>query len=176
MAELHLKFYHSLQKHFLQIIENKSIVAISSLISRAYMALKISVASITSTKMKLSLVSMTSIASQASKIKNYLYFTYWVIFLTSGTSAASMTSTASTTSVASMTSTASFYQKTFNSKKNIYFWWFVTLYYLKKASKSQNTDKKNYPRCFANWTIDGAQHQFNKNWLYRQNIVALSNT
>ena len=54
------------------------------------------------------------------------------------TSAASMTSTASTTSVASMTSTASFHKKTFNLKKNIYFWWFVTFYYLKKAPKSQN--------------------------------------
>ena len=38
-----------------------------------------------------------------------LHFTYWVIFLPSGTSAASMTSTAS---VASMTSIASFHQKT----------------------------------------------------------------
>ena len=41
-----------------------------------------------------------------------LHLTYWVIFLPSGTSAASMTSTASTASVASMTSIASFHQKT----------------------------------------------------------------
>jgi hypothetical protein len=53
---------------------------------------------------------------------------------------ASMTSTASTTSVAVMTSTVSFLQ-TFNLKKNIYFWWFVTFYYLKKAHKSQKYQK-----------------------------------
>ena len=46
------------------------------------------------------------------KIKNYLHFTYWVISLASGTSAASMTSTAS---MASMTSTASFHQKTWGT-------------------------------------------------------------
>ena len=37
-----------------------------------------------------------------------------------------------------MTSTASFHQKTFDLKKNVFFWWFVTFYYLKKAPKSQN--------------------------------------
>ena len=59
-------------------------------------------------------------------------------FPSSRTYMASMTSTASTTSVDSMTSTASFHQKTFNLKKNIYFGWLVTIYYLKKALKSQN--------------------------------------
>ena len=29
---------------------------------------------------------------------------------------------------------------------------------------------------FANWTIGGPQHQFDKNWLDRQNIGFLSNT
>jgi len=54
---------------------------------------------------------------------------------------ASMTSTASTTSVASTTSTVSFHQKTFNLKKNVYFQWLVTFYYLKNAIKSQNSSK-----------------------------------
>ena len=44
------------------------------------------------------------------------------------TSADSVTSTVSMASVASMTFTASFHQKTFNLKKNIYFWWLVTFY------------------------------------------------
>ena len=80
-----------------------------------------------------------------------------------------MISPASTTLVASMTSTASFYQKNFIlKKKNVYFLWFVTFYYLKKAPKSQNLEKKNILRCFANWTIDGVQHWFNKNWLGRR--------
>ena len=29
---------------------------------------------------------------------------------------------------------------------------------------------------FAKWTIDGVQHQFNKNWLDRQNMGFLRNT
>ena len=29
---------------------------------------------------------------------------------------------------------------------------------------------------FANWTIGGAQHQFDKNWLERQKMGFLSNT
>ena len=41
--------------------------------------------------------------------------TYWVIFLASEASAASMTSAASTASVASMTSTASFHQKNYTA-------------------------------------------------------------
>ena len=49
------------------------------------------------------------------KIKNCLHFAYWVIFLASGTSPASMISTVSTTSVASMTSTASYHQKCFGT-------------------------------------------------------------
>jgi hypothetical protein len=74
-----------------------------------------------------------------------------------------MTSTASTISVASMTSTASFHQKTFNLKKNIYFWWFGIFYYLKKAPKSQNNSKFiKEQEILTNWTIDGAQHQKNK--------------
>ena len=80
------------------------------------MFLKTSVALITSTDMIPSLASMTSTASLASKIKSCLHFTYWVISLVSGTSAARMTSTASTASMASvalMTSTASFPQKTY---------------------------------------------------------------
>jgi hypothetical protein len=59
-----------------------------------------------------SLTSMTSTCGlKKSKIKNSMYFTYRVIFLTSGTSVASMTSTASTNSVASMISTSSIHQK-----------------------------------------------------------------
>ena len=74
-----------------------------------------------------------------------------------------MTSTASTTSVASMTSTASFHEKTFNLKKNMYFWWFVIFYYLKKAPKSQKNSKfTKEQEKFTNWTLEGAQHQKNK--------------
>ena len=80
-----------------------------------------------------------------------LHFTYWVISLASGSSAASMTSTASITSVASMTSTASFHQKTWGTWcfhqpkhqndlswslnvewiiKNPLFYWFLALFLL----------------------------------------------
>ena len=74
-----------------------------------------------------------------------------------------MTSTASTTSVASMTSTALFHQKTFNSKKSVYFWWLVVIYYLKKALKSQ--DNLNFieeQEVLSNPTIGGTPHQKNK--------------
>ena len=69
-----------------------------------------------------------------------------------------MTSTASTTSVASMTFT--FHQKTFDLQENIYFWWFVIFYHLKKAPKSKNSSKFiKEQEILTNWTIDGAQHQ-----------------
>ena len=88
-----------------------------------------------------------------------------------------MTPTASATSVASMTSTASFHQKTFNLKKNIYFWWFVTFYYLKKAPKSQNNSKFiKEQEVLSNWTIEGAQHQKNKNWWIQHKSAFLMNT
>ena len=58
---------------------------------------------------------MTLAASLSSKIKNSMQCTYWVIFLASEASAASMTSAASTASVASMTSTASFHQKNYTA-------------------------------------------------------------
>ena len=74
-----------------------------------------------------------------------------------------MTSTASTTSVASMTSTASFHQKTFNLKKNVYFGWLVAIYYLKKALKSQNNSNFiEEQEVLSNRTIGGAQHLKNK--------------
>jgi hypothetical protein len=77
---------------------------------------------------------------------------------------ASMTSTASTTSVASMTFTTSFHQKTFNFKKNVYFWWLVAIHYLKKALKSQNNSNFiEEQEVLSNPTIGGAQHQKNKN-------------
>ena len=54
---------------------------------------------------------------------------------------------------------------------------FVTFYYMKKALKSRNYSKIiNEHELFTNWTIDGAQHQKNKNWLDRQNIGFLRNT
>ena len=64
------------------------------MISRARMALKISVASTTSTKMKTSLhwPQWAQKPLRPQKIKNCLQFTYRAIFLESGTSAASMTS------------------------------------------------------------------------------------
>ena len=55
--------------------------------------------------------------------------------------------------------------KIFTLKKNIYFWWVVIFYYLKKAPKSQNNSKFiKEQEIWTNWTIDGAQHQKNKNW------------
>ena len=76
-----------------------------------------------------------------------------------------------------MTSTASFHQKTFNLKKNIYFWWFVTFYYLKKAPKSQNNSKFiKEQEVLSNWTIEGAQHQKNKNWWIQHKSAFLMNT
>ena len=88
-----------------------------------------------------------------------------------------MTSTASTTSVASMTSTASFHEKTFNLKKNMYFWWFVIFYFLKKAPKSQNNSKFIKEQdILTNWTIDGAQHQKIKNWWIWHKSAFLMNT
>ena len=88
-----------------------------------------------------------------------------------------MTSTASTTSVASMTSTASFHQKTFNLKKKYIF--LLVSYFLlleKHPYKSKYWGKKMNQRCFPNWTIDGVQHWFNKNWLARQKCGFLRNT
>ena len=81
-----------------------------------------------------------------------------------------MTSTASTTSVDSMTSTALFHQKAFDLKKNIYFWWFVTFYCLKKTPKSQNNSKFiKEQEVLSNWTIEGAQHQKNeKIWIWHK--------
>ena len=63
-----------------------------------------------------------------------------------------------------MTSTASFHQKIINLEKNIYFWWFVTSYYLKKAPKSQNNSKFiKEQEVLSNFTIEGVQHQKNQN-------------
>ena len=76
-----------------------------------------------------------------------------------------------------MTSTASFHEKTFNLKKNMYFWWFVIFYFLKKAPKSQNNSKfikEQY--ILTNWTIDGAQRQKIKNWWIWHKSVFLMNT
>ncbi len=89
------------------------ILAIRLIIFRICVVMKTSVASMTSTDMITSLAFMTSIASVASKIKNNLHFTYWVIFLASEIPVASMASAASTTSVASMASSASFHQKSY---------------------------------------------------------------
>ena len=76
-----------------------------------------------------------------------------------------------------MASTASFHQKTFNLKKYIYYRRFVTFYYLKKAPKLQNKSKFIKEQdVLTNWTIEGAQHQKNKNWLDRQYIGFLRNT
>ena len=87
-----------------------------------------------------------------------------------------MTSTASTTSVASMTSTASFHQKPFNLQKNIYFWWFVTFHYLKKNPKRQNNSKFiKEQEVLSNWTIEGVQHQKNKNWWIQHKSAFLMN-
>ena len=97
-----------------------------------------------------------------------LHFTYWVISLASGTSAASMTSTASTTSVASMTSTASFHQKTY------WAWCFHQPWHQNDLSWSLNVGwiLKNplfywfLPPCLLE-AVEGAQHQKNKNWWIR---------
>ena len=133
-------------------------------ILRIWAVLKTSVASMTSTDMITSLASMTSTASVASKNKKKQLALYILSdYLAWETLVASMTSTASTTSVVSMTPTASFHQKIFNLKKNIYFRWFVILYYLKKAPKSQNNSNFiKEQRVLTNWTIEGTQHQKNK--------------
>ena len=55
--------------------------------------------------------------------------------------------------------------KTFNLRKNVYFWWFVAFYYLKKPPKSQNDSNFiNEQEVLSNWSIGGAQHQNIKNW------------
>ena len=47
----------------------------------------------------------------------------------------------------------------------------------KKAPKSPNNSKFiKEQEVLTKWTIDGAQHQKNKNWLDRQNIGFLRNT
>jgi hypothetical protein len=46
----------------------------------------------------------------------------------------------------------------------------------KRPLKLKILRKKNILRCFENWTIDGAQHWFNKNWLGRQKMEFLRNT
>ena len=63
----------------------------------------------------------------------------------------------------------------FQRKKNL-FLMVCYFYYLKKSLKVKILRKKNILRCFANWTIDGAQHWFNKNWLGRQKMGFLRNT
>ena len=46
--------------------------------------------------------------------------------------------------------------------KSTHFWWVVTLYYLKKAPKSQKNSKfTKQQEKFTNWTIDGARGQKN---------------
>ena len=76
-----------------------------------------------------------------------------------------------------MTSTASFHQKTFNLKENIYIWWFVTSYYLKKAPKSQKKSKfSKEQEVLSNWTIEGAQRQKSKNWWTQHKSAYLMNT
>ena len=70
-----------------------------------------------------------------------------------------------------------FMKKPFYLKKNMYFWWFVIFYFLKKAPKSQNNSKfikEQY--ILTNWTIDGAQHQKNKNWWIWHKSAFLTNT
>ena len=61
--------------------------------------------------------------------------------------------------------------------KSTHFWWIVIFYYLKKAPKSPNNSKFiKEQEVLTKWTIDGTQHQKNKNWLDRQNIGFLRNT
>ena len=48
---------------------------------------------------------------------------------------------------------------------------------LETIPKTQNTSKFTKEQdLFAKWTIDGVQHQFNKNWLGRQKLGFLRNT
>ena len=98
---------------------------------------------------------------------NTLHFTYWVIYLPSGTSSASVTSTASMTSVASMTSIASFYQKTY------WAWYFHQPWHQHDLSWSHNV-KRIFKKPLFCWflalflleAVEDAQHQKNKNrWI-----------
>ena len=48
---------------------------------------------------------------------------------------------------------------------------FLYILLLETPPKTQNTSKFTKEQdLFAKWTIDGVQHQFNKNWLARQKI------
>ena len=45
--------------------------------------------------------------------------------------------------------------------------WFFTYYCLKMASKISNISKFTKElEIFTNWTADGIQHRFDKNWLH----------
>ena len=56
---------------------------------------------------------------------------------------------------------------------------FAVFYFLllETAPKTQNTSKFTKEQdMFAKWTVDGVQHQFNKNWFGRQKLGFLRNT
>ena len=50
--------------------------------------------------------------------------------------------------------------------KQVSICWFLTFYCLKQPPKTQNISKFiKEQEIFFKWTVDGVQHQFNKNWL-----------
>ena len=57
--------------------------------------------------------------------------------------------------------------QTLNKAKYLSISWFVTCYCLKIAPNICNNLKfTKEPETFENWTVDGAQYAFHKNWLY----------
>ena len=61
--------------------------------------------------------------------------------------------------------------------KNVCFWLVVTFYYSKKTTKTQKNSKCiKEQKVFPNWTIEGAQHQKNKNWWIWHKSASLRNT
>ena len=55
--------------------------------------------------------------------------------------------------------------------------WFFYILLLETTPKTQNTSKFTKEQdMLAKWTVDGVQHQFNKNWFGRQKMGFLRNT
>ena len=69
------------------------------------------------------------------------------------------------------------FQALIKGKYTSFCWGFFYILLLETPPKTQNTSKFTKEQdLFAKWTIDGIQHQFNKNWLGRQNLGFLRNT
>ena len=57
------------------------------------------------------------------------------------------------------------------NNKHVSICWFLNIILLETAPKTQNISKLTKEQeMLENGPLDGVQHQFNKNWLYRQNL------